>query len=146
MDNIDLTIDKAFSRNVNLNSRRISIKKEKEFIYIPSVKQSFSVKYNRDFERDTGMAMSKLSELHKEIIEVELGLRCECCGRFINSLNSIYSLCNYCDDVMFNTQNESAAFRNLGFDMLREKRKTNDRRIKNNEERETYIGLFLNSH
>lgn len=146
MNNIDLTIDKIFSGETEVRSSVINNRNRSYNIKQPSIYQYFETEQDWKFQMDTGMRISEISNFHKEIVEVELGLRCECCGGHINSLNSVYGLCIECYERMFNLQNESAAYRNIGFENLRQQRKNSEYRIKTEIERVAYTELFLDSY
>ncbi|MDK1672844.1 hypothetical protein QOK74_08160 [Staphylococcus saprophyticus] len=146
MNNIDLTIDKIFSGETEVKSSIINNRIRSYNIKQPSIYQHFETEQDWKFQMDTGMKIRETSNFHKEVMEVELGLRCECCGGHINSLNSIYGLCIECDDRMFNLQNESAAYRDIGFEELKQQRKNKEYRIKTENERVVYTELFLDSY
>lgn len=146
MNNIDLTIDKIFSGETEVKSSIINNRNRSYNIKQPSIYQHFETEQDWKFQMDTDMKIKEISNFHREVIEVELGLRCECCGSNINPLNSVYGLCIECDDRMFNLQNETAAYRNIGFEDLKQQRKNNEFRIKTEIERVAYNELFLNSY
>lgn len=146
MNNIDLTINKIFSGETEVRSSIINNRNKVYSTKQPSIYQQFETEQDWIFQMDTGMKIREISNFHVEVVEVELGFRCECCGGHINSLNSVYGLCIECDDRMFNLQNESAAYRDIGFEELKQQRKNNEYRIKTEIERVVYTELFLDSY
>lgn len=146
MDRIDLTTDNVFTTK-NGDIRSI-LKKvtgvTSDNIHQPLVKRSF--KYNQDYHLEseiklyTGTRLEIIRSL--EINEVVNGNLCERCGKKSHSL-TLTTLCENCEKTLNVEIKSDEAFKYLELHKLR--RNKNNNRINDNDERSTYLFLFIES-